>query len=456
MLLRRPVRGVGLSTVLLSVLLSSSSASAMELTWEGYYRARGLLYNSLSLSDSNKYAEGTSNSFDHRLLLKPNWLLTPNAAVHAQIDVLPLVMWGDQPDVYTDPVTGETIATAQADGVAVANPGLAAVRAWGEGKFDIRGVPVRVAMGRMPLQWGAGALWNSGDDVSGEFGDSADRIQVDTRFGPVFAMAAWDMQFEGFLGVPDDMESASLALGYRSETIGVGFLNNYRYQPSNNYSAYTGDLWGFTQLGPVFAEVEAVGVFGSGNLDNGANNITISSMGVMVRGGYQTEKLGVTGEFGVAAGDEDPTDSKLTTFHFDRDHNVSLMMFEEPLPTLESQVLNDTNGGRTTDAAVTGEGISNAIYFNPRVSYRFLPKFQGELSWLGALQAKPVTDSKGGGYGNEFDLSLRVDPVPHVWAQGTVGVMLPGGYYRDATDPDLGSGFDHYALGARLMGVVEF
>jgi hypothetical protein len=132
------------------------------------------------------------------------------------------------------------------------------------------------------------------------------------------------------------------------------------------------------------------------------------------------------------------------------------MMFEEPLPTLESQVINDTNGGRTTDAAVTGEGISNAIYFNPHVTYRFLPVLQGELSWMGALQAKPVTDSKGGGYGNEFDISLRADPVPHVWAEGTLGLMLPGGYYRDASDPDLGNGFDHYALGARLTGTVEF
>lgn len=449
--------------LLLTALLSSSPASAMELTWEGYYRARGLLYDSLSLSNTNAASEGTSNYLDHRLLLRPNWLLTPNAAVHAQIDLLPLTRWGEQPATYVDPVTGETVATAFTDGVSTSGPDISGIRAWGEGKFEIRDVPVRIQMGRMPLHWGAGVLWNNGNDVLAEYGDSADRLQVDTRFGPVFVMAAWDVQFEGFLGVPDDMQSASLALGYRSETVGVGLLNNYRYQPSLGYSAYTGDVWGFAQLGPVRAEVEAIGVFGSGDLDLNAdgtadaNDVSVSAMGVMVRGGYQMEKLAINAEFGVASGDGDTTDNKLKAFTFDRDHNVGLLLFEEPLPTLESAVVNDTNDGRTTEAAVTGEGVSNAIYFNPRISYRFFPALQAELGWVGAIQAKsPADGSRPGGYGSEFDLSIRVDPVPHVFGVGTVGVFLPGAFYRDYNDPDLGGGFDRPVVGLRFVGGVEF
>jgi hypothetical protein len=318
-------------------------------------------------------------------------------------------------------------------------------------------------MGRMPMQWGAGILWNDGNDPLSEYGDTADRIQFDTRVGPVFVLGAWDVNYEGFLGEADDMQSATLALGYRSETAGVGLLNNYRYQTRETdyaggpWQAYTGDVWGYTELGPVRAELEGVGVFGGGNLDTGANDLGVMAFGAMARADYHTETFGVGVEGGLATGDSNPDDAKVRTFSFDRDHNVALLMFEEPLPTLQTSVMNETNGGRTTDAAISGDGISNAIYFRPTARYHLLPGLEGEVSWLTATLAKAttVTESRKG-YGNEFDLSLRYDPHPHVWVQGTFGVLLPGAYYREYTDPDLGDGFDAVTLGGRLVGVVEF
>ena len=441
-------------TALLLALMNP--ASATELTWEGYYRARGLLYNSLSMSESNELSEGTSNYFDHRLLLRPSWLLSPQAAIRADLDVLKLVQWGQAADTWTDPVTGEQISSAQADGVAVANPGIYAVRAWGEGRFDVGSAQMRVAAGRMPLHWGSGILWNDGNAVDGEYGDTADRLQATALIGPVYVMGAWDVQSEGFVGVADDMQSASLAFAYQSESAGVGFLSNYRYQPSLDYQAYTGDIWGRADLGPVFAEVEMVGVFGAGDLDTGANGIQISSLGVMARGGFDGEKLGAGVELGVASGDADETDTKLKSFTFDRDHNISLILFEETMPTLESSVVNDSNGGRTTEAARTGDGISNAIYFTPMVKYRFNDMFQARASWLIAAQAKGPEDGVGNGYGNEFDLGLRVDPVPHIWGDLGVGFLLPGGYFSDYNDADLGGGFNRPVVAIRFLGTVEF
>lgn len=447
---------MSLSAFLLTALISSP-AHATELTWEGYYRARGLLYNSLSLSDTNAQAEGTSNSFDHRLLLQPTWRISSDTAVHAQLDVLSLTTWGQNADVYVDPVTGESIATASADGVGVASNNLNALRAWGEASFHLGNVPLRLAMGRMPLQWGAGILWNSGDAIDGEYGDTADRLELSTRFGPVFMVAGWNVGFEGFLGVPDDLQTATLGIGYRNERAGVGLLSAYRYQPSLGFQSYTGDLWGAAALGPVDVELEMTGVFGGGDLDTGANDISLSAFGLMAHGKYNGEKLGFGGEIGVATGDADPNDQSIKTFSFDRDHNIALMLFEEPLPTLESTVVNDTNGGRTTEAALTGDGISNAVYFRPAVSYKLKPELQVELAWIGALEAKAATDSnRGNSYGNEFDLSLRYDPIPHVFGIGTAGVLLPGGYYREYTDEELGSGFDKPAIGLRFMGGIEF
>lgn len=437
----------------LLLLSLSMPASATELVWEGYYRGRGYVFDSLSLSDSNAYAEGTSNYFDHRLLLRPSWLISEHAAIKAQIDLFKALDWGDTADTYVDPVTGETIALANADGVTTDGAGMQAIRAWGEvnTKFG------RFSMGRMPMEWGSGILWNAGNGTDAEFGDSADRIQFATRVGKIFGMAAYDMQYEGFLNAPDDMEAVSLAIGYRSETMGAGLLNHLRMQPDNDYLSYTGSLWGFAELGPVRAELEGVGVFGKGNLDTGVNDANIMAFGVMANGAYKIDKLEIGAEFGVATGDDDPTDREIHTFSFDRDHNVGLFLFEETMPTLAPTVSNDTNGGRTTDAALTGDGISNAIYFKPVLKYRFLPEFQAEGSWLVAGQAVDAENGTShGGYGNEFDLSLRWDPHPHVWAKATFGVFLPGEYYSSYEDEEYGKGFDKTSIGGQLQGVVEF
>lgn len=438
-----------------ALILLASPADATELVWQGYYRGRALVYDSLSLSESNSNAEGTSNTIDHRLLLRPSWMISDHAAIHAQVDVFKLALWGEATDTWTDPVTGEAISVAEADGVVTSGAGLQAVRGWGEA-YTSWG---RIALGRMPMQWGAGLLWNDGNAVDAEYGDTADRVQVSGRIGPVFVMAAYDVQYEGFVGGADDMQAASAAFGYRTETVGAGFLGNYRFRPEapDNYQAFTGDLWGFAELGSVRAEIEAVGVFGGGNLDTGANDITITAFGAMVKVDYKAEKLSFGGEVGLATGDDDPSDSTIKTFTFDRDHNVGLLMFEEPMPTLESAAQNDSNGGRTIEAALSGDGISNAIYFRPAVKYKLLTNVEAELAWVIAARADSAgTDEANEGYGNEFDLSVRWDPHPHVWFQGTAGFFLPGPLYTEHTDADLGSGFDAPAFAARLLGAVEF
>jgi hypothetical protein len=450
-------------TLALLSLLATGPAHAGELAWEGFYRGRGLLYDSLSLSDSNESTEGMSEYFDHRMSLRPTWRISEHAALHAQLEVNAYTVWGSDAATYVDPVTGEAISVAEADGVATSDFSLQAPRAWAEANTKVG----TFSMGRMPLHWGAGVLWNDGNAVLAEYGDTADRVQYNGRFGPVFVLAAWDVQYEGFLGQEDDMQSASLALGYRSETAGVGLLNNYRYQSDQDdddqlgtgpWQQYTGDLWGFTRLGPVQIELEAVGEFGGGDLDTGANDIGLMAFGGMVRADWQGEKFGLGLEGGFATGDADPTDEKVRTFTFDRDHNVALLMFEEVMPTLEPAVLNaDTNEGRALDAALSGDGVSNALYLRPAARYTLLPGLQAEAAWIGALRAKGATvEEDRGGYGSEFDVSLRYDPHPHVWVQGTFGVLLPGKYYSGYEDEDFGDGFDTTAIGARVVGVVEF
>lgn len=440
-------------TLLPLLALSARPAHATEVVWEGFYRARGELFDSLSLSDTNEYAEGASVGMNDRFSLRPSWLINEHAALHAQIDLYPYTLWGQTPADTTDELTDEATAMAYSDGVATESDSIAAVRAWGEVITPYG----RVAAGRMPMEWGAGILWNAGNSPEARHSDTATRVQWSHTIQQVYVLAAWDQQYEGFLNAADDMQSATLALGYRSETSGFGLLNNYRYQPSMSWNAYTGDVWGFAQIGPLRAELEAVGKFGGGNLETGANDISQMAFGGMINLAMQSDKLGAEVEFGAASGDADPDDKKEHTFTFDSNHDVALLMFEEPMPTLASKVANDSNGGRTLDAALTGDGISNAIYFHPSVHYDLLPNVQARLGWTTATLAKgPAATDGRHGYGNEIDLSVRYDPFPHVWVRGTGAVLLPGRYYSAYENADLGGGFDKPAFGGQLIGTVEF
>ena len=432
------------------IALLAAPALATELVWDGFYRGRGLVYNSLSLTDEDPSAEGTSNLGDHRLLLRPTWRISDHAAIRMDLDVLPLVLWGESSAVYTDPVTGDVLGAAQVDGVATANTNMSALRAWGEGSAEIKGYPIKVSMGRMPMHWGAGILWNDGTDPGSEYGDTIDRFQVSAQIEQVFVMTALDVQQEGFLGVPDDMQAVSFAVGFRNETIGLGLLNNFRWQSAYSYQAYTADLWGMAKLGPIGVELEAAGVFGGGDLDNGANDLSIVGIGLMARGGYEAEKFGFKAELGVATGDPDPTDKDIRTFTFDRDHNVGLFMFEEVMPTLEAGVMTASNAGRDTEQAVMGEGVSNAFYIRPSAHYRFAPSWEVELAWVNAGTAKGAEGYEGS-YGNEFDLGVTLAPHPHISLGTTFGLFLPGRVFRAEN-----AVFNQYALGARVVGTVAF
>ncbi len=448
--------------MLTSMMLAMAPAHAAEVTWNGHYRARGLIYDSLSVSSTNAQAEGTSNLFDHRLRLRPGIYVSSRVGVFTTFDVLPLTPYGDTANTWYDDVEGAAIPLAYADGVAV-GADAEDPTAWAS-NFQVRHAYAdlysdigRFRFGRMPHHWGAGILFNGGFGPESEYGDVSDRLQFTSRAGSVYLMGAWEPIFEGYEGVPDDMAALDFSVAYRAETTGLGLYNRYRYQPSASFNSYTGDLWGYAELGPVKVQTEVAAVFGGGDLDTGANDISIAAVGAMLEAEVGLDRLIGGLELGVATGDAEPDDSKIKTFSFDRDHNVALMMFEEPMPVLEASVITESNGGRDYDAVRTGEGVSNALYLRPWVGWRFNDDLATDLQLFAARAAKvPEDEEANRGYGMEFDLSLRYDPYEHFWVKGTAGVFLPGPYYTTYTHDELGTGFDDVTLGGRLYATVEF
>ncbi len=452
--------------LLLTLGTGLPDAQAAEMLWSGDLRSRGLLYDSLSLSRSIEQSEGLSSWFDHRFRLAPTLAISSSVGIHLQVDLLPYTPWGETTDTWVDPVSGDEVPLADADGVVpYANPddggsytlNFRVSRAYG----DVYTPWARIQFGRMPLHWGAGLLLNDGDALDAEYGDTSDRLQVTTRVGPIYVIGALDLMYEGYLGAPDDMGVANLAVLYRTETVAAGLLNRYRFQPEQSFQSYTADAWGRAELGPFLGETEWVVVVGGGNLDTGANDVSITAWGGMARvsGAIPVDRYQVLGgfEFGLASGD-DTDDSSLRTFTFDRDYNVALVMFEEPLPTLAAAVPNETNGGREYGAVVTGDAVSNAQYLRAWLGGVPYEGVTLQASWIGARAAKLPADieSSRRGYGNEFDLDLHWSPLDHFSVQLTGALFLPGDFYANYEDPDFGGGFDEPVYAGRLVGSISF
>jgi hypothetical protein len=447
---------------LLTLLTLASPAQATELVWDGHLRATGSLYDSLSLSDTNAQAEGTSSQFVHDVRLAPSWLLSDTVSMHVQFDMLDGVNWGDSPVLANDLVTGEAadLATSEAvqpptteDGAATLQ-NLAVTRAWAEAKLSFG----NLRFGRMPIHWGTGMVFNAGDDGWNGPGDTADRIQLTRKAGDVYLLGAWESRSEGYVGEPDDLHGLAGAVVFQNERAAIGTYHNYRWQgqDQDRFSTYIADLWASADMGPAQIQFEFAAVLGGGDLESGANDVQLAAYGANIDLSMQSDKLSLAMGAGLAGGDGDTDDSKLSTFSFDPNFRRGLILFAQPLPTLEASVLNDGNGGRTTEAARSGVGISNAMYLNPRVGWALRDDLDTELSVLAAQKAKDTADAQGKGYGTEFDLSIRYRPMAHFEGEATLGILLPGTHYTDYEHEDLGGDFDRPVTAARITGTVSF
>lgn len=455
------------SSLVLSALLCSlglPTAHAAELVWDGAFTSRARYFNSLSLSGSNSYAEGAAFGVDNRLRLQPQWQLSSNASIYAQVDLLPHLNWGTVA-TEVDPISGEEspVALSQSVTPPVDEEGGATLqniqvtRAWGEVDTAIG----RVSFGRMPLDWGTGMVYNAGTNPDSEYGDTVDRLMLTSRVGPVYLFGAWEVPFEGYVNQRDDVWGATAGLKWQTETAAIGTYQNVRWMNNvdddETFAAYTGDIYAWARLGEADVSFEFATVLGQGDLGE-ANDIGITSFGTHLTLAVPFDRLQAGLTLGFASGDKDSTDDTLRAFSYDPDFNRTIFLFEEPMPTLEAANANAENGGRNYDAVLTGEGISNAIFFNPSAGWRFNEKVGVSLSAFGATRAALIddTDKATRGYGWEFDLGATYQPFPFFTLQGTAGTFLPGKYFRAYEDDTYGDGFEDPAFGARVLGTVQF
>ena len=434
-----------------------STSQATEVFWDGHYRSQGHFYDSLSLSESNSNALGALQYANHWLSLRPTWKITSKVALHSQLDFLYLQPFGASATYFQDPALADQVIGFP-EGVVgsgdISNT-LSASRIWGEVNSDI-GI---IRFGRMPVHWGAGMIFNAGNQPTQLIGDTVDRLQYSKQIDSVFLLGAIETREEGFISAKDDTTAGTLGIYYAADRLSAGIYNVYARQQveDSSFGQFTTDVHGRADLGALKIETELAFQYGSGDLNNGLDAITQRGFGGLIDASLQMDELIAGLNLGYASGDDDLTDKEFKTFSFDQNYDISLMLFDQVLPTVNPTVSNELNQGLETGAARLGNSISNAIYVQPRIAYKVSETFTPEFRVLLARAAQlPEEESANNRYGVELNANLHYQPVEKFLLRAQLGYLFPGTYLTNYTDPDFGSGFDQNAYGAELNAVIQF
>jgi len=450
-----------------------SLAIATEVEFEGAYRARARLFDSLSLERTIDEAEGLSMYMQHRLWLRPKFLLSDRVALTVDFKGLDGVTWGDRAITPTGVVPGAAPTyqydlTAPVDDPSAPDAdGTNALQdftlwhAWGEVHTGIG----QFRFGRMPLHWGSGVWLNDGLTVNPHFsdgGDTADRIQWDYLVVDQFVVRlAVDTNAERFVNLVDDTTAFNAALAYQSETVSAGIHSQLQHTVNSGLEAgrvnlFTIDLAASAEMGKLSLSTETVGQFGAGDLTDDLDEINVAAMGSVLSARLSLDPWGARVEAGLASGDGSLGDQSLRTFTFDSDYSVGLMLFEQPMPTLAAALGTPANANRSFDEALTGNAISNALYLKPSVLFHPFDDLETSLAWLGARTAKiPEAYGDRNSYGMEFQLGARYTGIEHVDVGLLLGSFLPGSYYENLPDDEYPE-FIAPAYGIQLSTRIHF
>ncbi len=471
---------------LLVALATPGLAAAAEVQLEGAYRARARGFSSLSLATDLDQSEGFRAWVQHRLWVKPRVVLSEQVALHTEIRGLDGVPWGARPAPEDDPTgtaTGADTPTLPrvltddlrpppslgGDGLPGAVPDISLWRAYGE----VHGELGTFRFGRMPVHWGLGVWQNDGHGLNADFGDSVDRVQWDRAFGDLFVRAAFDVDGYGLASDEiRDTVSGNLAGAFRTERVEVGVNAQVRHvfptvvdaTDVDALTLATASLTADAELGNLRVGAEVVGRYGDGALDVDRNDVQIRSLGGVLVAELAQPDFTLGLEAGFATGDRDPTDSTYTTFVFDRDYNIGILLFEQPMPIFRDPATNR----RDLRGTLSGNGIANALFGRVRGTYALPEDLTAEASVSVARTFfTPEDQSTRTLYGVEGALGLSWRANEHVDVVGTAAGMVPGSFYTgyrgelipgetDGIDITDQSPLDGIILGGQILGRIAF
>ena len=481
---------VALLIVGLSATLRIKQAEAVQLDWNGQFWFENHWLNNYQLSratpgyDSDQAlvkqggqyvpGNGEKNSvwYDVFFKLKPKLIVNDSLTIKSELHIgSPIYGFygrgtpnsGDEQFNFTGSSTNNFSVSAQ--------------RYWANLVTDFG----TIELGRAPLHWGLGAIWNAGDNLFDKYQSTGDMVRLTSKFGnfsvqPALVKVALGNNVSGAQDASgntiqgnDDVTDYDLAVKYDNSEEEFEFGMMWTKRSGNtaqrsiffnkqqtgstriNFSIfdfYSRKKWGHFWFGgelPLF----------NGNIGaiDGANEFVYKTFAVMFEGGYSSDLWDVGLKLGHVPG-EQPTQAGDNTFravYLNKDYKLGLLMFNYNLFGL-----NNNNPDTTTvsnlkspyDAEIVN---ANYLAINPQMKLdkwtlksTFVMAFASSTAQAGSQfynyqqrQFFNAINNQSSFMGWEGDLGVAFKWDENVVVGWDFGCWFPGGYYQFTNDATL-------------------
>lgn len=433
-------------SIILIILGTVAEASASNLALHGYFRNRAVGVNDLDLQKQNTGIPYPNNRFGFisynqmRLRLEPAFKLNDFLSIQSQFDVLDNILFGSSQTQQLNliaPVMGNQTLPAGAGSFYMTGPNTVGAN----GAINMRRVwtdiltPVgKFRIGRQPSHWGLGIFQNDGNELQGDFGDTADRILYLMQYevpdaGTITGGLLWDIAYEAQFdpriallntspqaNSRDCQQYAGLFTIERPE-FAVGAFGGLRRRNGADGAAtmqvtdalgntvnagidgdtlmYFADIYGRYTYENYEFKIEGVYLGGKVTTGLALNAIPFAGLGagqgiiqlppkqtmqawmaaIEASGHYSTGDEWLF-QSGFAEGDGSPLSNRITMFGFRPDYQIALMMFHYPLGTSPSLYGQKAGGSGTSEylaggMPVTSNYINNALYLSAGYKHMF-------------------------------------------------------------------------------------
>lgn len=466
--LKSRVMGFGLVGMLL--LGSGVSAVAGDLEWSGVYRAEGLSVSNFDLGKSREKSYGL-----HHLTLRPKIVAADGITIFGRFDIL-----------NSSLVPGSAIGDLWGGRDPQSNTGRDALTENQEDSFlQVTELYMTFSqefgsliVGRAPLHFGLGMTYNSGVGLFDHWYTNRDLFGYKVVVGNLYLLPMIAKIAEGRPGSGDDITDLILHAQYDNPetdtSLGVYYVKrNTGYGGNDAPATLKKDGTPDTSVdiangyGGTGAKVEDgyatddINIYAlkdserfrlglEAGFRNGRTgvrtvdgaNVGFSGYGVAVEYEFRPQasrwKFGL--KAGIAAGDDPESGDKYEGFHFHRNYDVAMLLFNQqmgPKDLFRTGVLTgQTSAERESSLGYFPdiEAISNVSYFSPYAVFNFKEKWsmEGVLTsgWLGT---DPLSAEVKKDLGYELDLSISYSPTKKITWTNQIGLLFPGAAFKAGT-----------------------
>ncbi len=515
-------RRIKLAALVVSFILYSPLANAIQLDWSGQFSWENQWLNNHQLDRSRpafdndvdfvnrggQYIRGAGerNIIWYSAFLKLNPKIIVNDSVNIKSE------WHVGSPIYGFYGRGFPKATDESMNLSGSNKdgmAITAQRYWANLITDFG----TIELGRAPIHWGLGAIWNSGDNLFDKYQSTGDMIRVTSKFGnfwfmPSIVKIATGNSVGGSqdstgatLQGNDDVTDVNIGGKYDNseEDFELGLMwthrsgsssqNSLRANPmgtgSNRMSYNIYDAYAKKRIGRYSLGGELP--FFSGNVGalDGAKEFSYKAYAIILEGMYTSDlwdiglKLGhVPGQPNGATTAAQPAgsqalsagDTTFRTIYLNKDYKLGLIMFNYNLNGLSGNNPDTVAAGSLKSPYDNPIVNANYLAINPRMK---LDKWTLKFTAVLAYASNTVQNNKifynyeqrkffhairdqSSFMGKEFDFGLDFKWDENFLVSWDTGLWFPGSYYKFTNFPSLDEFQTSFMFASQLRVGISF